>query len=99
MLGKNLSYHNDARRPERNVMDIFVRDNTVGMQQIELARFNSLETWLESSVSAFTLKGNTELCFRISLKRLTPTDRSLACPKSLPKKLSYFCINYFSSDL
>lgn len=27
MLGKNLSYHNDARRPKRNVMHIFVRDN------------------------------------------------------------------------
>ena len=27
MLGKNLSYHNDAQRPKRNVMHIFVRDN------------------------------------------------------------------------
>lgn len=29
MLGKNLSYHNDAQRPKRNVMDIFVRDNNI----------------------------------------------------------------------
>ena len=46
MLGKNLSYHNDARRPKRNVMHIFVVTTTVGT-------FQFLETWLESGVSAF----------------------------------------------
>lgn len=48
MLGKNLSYHNDARRPKRNVMHIFVRDMTT-----TVGTFQFLETWLESSVSAF----------------------------------------------
>ena len=46
MLGKNLSYHNDARRPKRNVMHILFVTTTVDT-------FQFLETWLESSVSAF----------------------------------------------
>lgn len=46
MLGKNLSYHNDARRPKKTSCIFLFVTTTVGT-------FQFLETWLESSVSAF----------------------------------------------
>lgn len=77
MLGKNLSYHNDALRPKRNVMHIFVRDNNSWH-----GTFQFLETWLE----------NTELYFRIRLKRLTPKkNNNKKTADDYPNRLSQRC--------